>query len=210
MRHHRIFAALYDRLLAVVEREGLSAARANLLGDVRGRVLEIGAGTGLNLRHYPADVTDLVLLEPDRFMAARLRDRIAADPPPMPVTVVDSPAERLPFDDASFDRVVSTLVLCTVDDPDRTIAEMSRVLRPGGELVCLEHVRSQSSARLARWQDLLDGPWGWFAGGCHPNRDTERALRSSGLDVKRLDHGEMPKPAGPVVRPLIYGSLSRR
>lgn len=209
MRHHRIFAALYDRLLALCERAGFREVRADLLSQAHGRVLEIGAGTGLNLSHYTADVTELVLLEPDRFMAARLRDRIAAGPPlPMPVTVVEEPAERLPFDDESFDCVVSTLVLCTVDDPERTVAEVARVLRPGGALLYLEHIRSPNE-RLARWQDRLDVPWGWFSGGCHPNRDIPAVLHASRLDVERLDHGEMPKELGPVIRPMIYGWSSR-
>lgn len=210
MRHHRIFAALYDKMIGLCERAGFRDARADLLGQAHGRVLEIGAGTGLNLSHYTADVDDLVLLEPDRFMAARLRDRIAADPPlPASVTVINEPAEHLPFDDESFDCVVSTLVLCTVDDPEQTVAEVARVLRPGGRLLCLEHVRSSSSERLARWQDRLDLPWGWFAGGCHPNRDTARILRASRLDVESLDHGEMPKEIGPLIRPMISGAVTK-
>lgn len=118
-----------------------------------------------------------------------------------------TPAVSGTRDIPSFDRVVSTLVLCTVDDPESTIGEVSRALRWGGKLLYLEHVRSPD-ARLARWQDRLDRPWGWFAGGCHPNRDIERMLRSSPLDVERLTHGEMPHIIGPLIRPMIHGALT--
>jgi len=206
MTAHRFFAAIYDRMLAASEKGGLREMRAELLRDAKGRTLELGAGTGLNLTHYTDSVTGLVLTEPDRFMAARLRKRLAAEPPaPATVEVVETPAERLPFEDASFDTVVSTLVFCTVEDPEGAVAEAERVLRPDGGLLYLEHVRSPDSQRLARWQDRLEGPWGWLAGGCHPNRPTGDTLSVAGLEVERLKRGRMPK-APPWVRPLISGS----
>ena len=206
MGDHRIFAAIYDRLLAGTEEAGLEEMRAELLREAEGRTLELGAGTGLNLPHYTASVTELVLTEPDRFMVARLRRRLAAEPPtPNAVEVVEAGAERLPFGDASFDTVVSTLVFCSVDDPGVAMAEVARVLRPQGRLLYLEHVRSPDSERLARWQDRLERPWGWFAGGCHPNRPTGETLRSTDLEVERQDQGQLPK-APPLARPLILGS----
>ena len=130
----RVFALAYDPFLAAAERRGLARERARLLGTLRGRVLEIGAGTGLNVPHYPPDA-DVVYTEPDPHMAARLRRR--------GVEVVEAGAESLPFEDASFDFVVSTLVLCTVPDVPATLAEVRRVLKPGGQLVFIEHVRAE-------------------------------------------------------------------
>src|ERR1700716_2711482 len=200
-----VFAALYDRMVAANERAGLDDRRAELLAGASGATLELGAGTGLNLRHYPAAVTDLVLTEPARHMARRLRARVAKAG--RQAEVVDAPAERLPFEDARFDTAVVTLVLCTVRDPARALDEIARVLKPGGRLLFLEHVRTHD-ARLARWQDRLERPWGWVAGGCHPNRDTVAALNASPLNVESVQRGEMPKTP-PLVKPLIAGAAVR-
>jgi ubiquinone/menaquinone biosynthesis C-methylase UbiE len=201
-----VFAALYDRIVAANERAGLDDRRAELLASAGGATLELGAGTGLNLRHYPAAVTDLVLAEPDPHMARRLRARVAQAG--RRAEVVDAPAERLPFEDARFDTAVVTLVLCTVQDPARALEEIARVLKPGGRLLFLEHVRTPDAPRLARWQDRLERPWGWVAGGCHPNRDTMAALEASPLDVESVQRGEMPK-APPLVKPLVAGAAVR-
>jgi ubiquinone/menaquinone biosynthesis C-methylase UbiE len=209
LRNHRFFAAIYDRMLAGTEDAGLREMRAEIVGEASGRTLEVGAGTGLNLVHYTDAVTELMLTEPDRFMARRLRDRIAAEPPrPGSVEVVETPAESLPFDDASFDTVVATLVFCTVEDPSRAAGEVRRVLRPEGRLLYLEHVRDPDEGRLARWQDRLERPWGWFGAGCHPNRDTAATLSSAGFEL-RTQPGKLPK-APPWVRPLIRGSARLR
>lgn len=209
MKGHRLFAALYDRILAGTEKAGLSEMRAELLDEARGRTLEIGAGTGLNLVHYTGAVSELVLTEPDPFMAARLRGKLAADPPaPGRVEVVETPAEELPFEDAGFDTVVSTLCLCTVEDPGRAAAEAARVLRPEGRLLYLEHVRSPDSERLARWQDRLERPWGWLGAGCHPNRPTWETLRVAGFDLEGIERDQVPK-APPIVRPMIRGVARR-
>ena len=201
-----VFAAMYDRLMAGTERAGLADRRADLVAGARGATLELGAGTGLNLRHYPAAVTDLVLAEPDRHMARRLRARLGEAG--RPAEVVEAPAERLPFEDGRFDTVVVTLVLCTVQDPAQALKEIARVLKPGGRLLFLEHVRAPDGARLSRWQDRLERPWGWFGGGCHPNRDTVAALEASPLSVVCADPGELPK-AAPIVRPLVVGAAVR-
>jgi ubiquinone/menaquinone biosynthesis C-methylase UbiE len=197
-----VFSALYDPLLWIAERAGMSKRRENLLSRASGRVLELGAGTGLNLPHYPQEIEDLVLTEPAAPMVSRLERR--AERSGHACTVVVATAERLPFEDDSFDTVVSTLVLCTVDDPRQTIDEIARVLRPGGQLLFLEHVRSDS-ARLARWQDRLHRPWHAFAAGCHANRATVDLLRESGLQVQAVDHDRwswMPV----LVHPLAIGS----
>lgn len=201
----RLFAALYDRMMAATEEAGLAERRRGLIGEARGRVLEIGAGTGANVALYPAAVTELVLTEPEAPMARRLRDRVAAERPA--ARVVEAGADALPFDDGAFDTVVSTLVLCTVPDQARALAEISRVLAPGGRLLMLEHVRADDPS-LARWQDRLEGVWGVMGRGCHPNRDTPAALRRAGFAVERLERDRLPK-APPIVRPLI-AAVARR
>jgi ubiquinone/menaquinone biosynthesis C-methylase UbiE len=206
---HRIFAALYDLMMRRPERGGLADMRAGLIAEASGRTLELGAGTGLNLAHYTDSVTDLVLTEPDPHMASRLRKRLAAESPaPRRVEVVETGAERLPFEDASFDSVVSTLVLCTVDSPAAVVAEIGRVLKPGGRLLCLEHVRDAEGGRIAAWQDRLERPWGWVAGGCHPNRDTAAELQRAGFDTGRLAADLLPE-APPIVRPIVRGIAVR-
>ena len=198
----RLFAALYERSLAETEEAGLREHRRELLARASGRTLELGEGTGLNLDHYPAAVTELVLSEPFEPMARRLRERLAASG--REAEVVVSGAEGLPFPDGGFDTVVSTLVLCTVDDLPASLAEIGRVLRPGGRLLFCEHVRS-TQPDLARWQDRLERPWGFVAHGCHPNRDTVAAIASSPLEVDDVEHGRLPK-APPIARPLVVGS----
>lgn len=205
---HPIFARFYERLLAGSEKAGLASMRGSLLAKASGRTLEIGAGTGLNLPHYTDAVTELVMAEPDPHMAARLRERVAAETfAPGKINVVEAPAEDLPFDDAGFDTVVSTLVLCTVHDQGSSLAEARRVLVEGGALLFLEHVRGETR-QLAWWQDRLQRPWGKIAGGCHPNRATADSLASAGLWIEQLDRGRMPK-APRFMRPLISGVARR-
>ena len=208
MPDHPLFARFYDRLLAGTERAGLTEMRRRLLSSASGRVLELGAGTGHNLEHYTDAVTELVLAEPDPNMAELLRERLegagtAAGQP----SVIEAPAEELPFDDGSFDVVVATLVLCTVEDPVRAVAETRRVLVEGGRFLYLEHVRSARPG-LARWQDLLERPWGWFAGGCHPNRPTDQLLAGAGFWIDSLERDKLPK-APPLIRPVIRGVAIR-
>jgi ubiquinone/menaquinone biosynthesis C-methylase UbiE len=197
----RLSATLYDPFFWLSERAGLAARRRALVQQAAGRVLEIGAGTGLNLRHYP-DTVDLVLSEPEPAMADRLRDRVAKLG--RPATVVLSGAEALPFPDDEFDTVVSTLVLCTVPDQDAALREISRVLKPGGRLLFMEHIRS-GSPRWARWQDRLNTPWRAFAEGCNCNRATLDMLAHSPLGVHEVEHGAMPAMV-PLIRPLATGS----
>jgi SAM-dependent methyltransferase len=201
---HPLFAAIYDRMAAVGEKAGMRELRAELLAGARGRTLELGAGTGLNLGHYGEAVTELLLTEPDPHMAKRLRRRISESPPPFPARVIEAEAEQLPFEDASFDTVVSTLVFCTVSDPEQAAGEAARVVKPDGELLLVEHIRAEDGSTPARWQDRLERPWGWFTGGCHPNRDTATTL-SARFDVSVLEPDALPK-APPIVKPLIRGS----
>jgi len=208
LRGHRIFAGLYDRMLRGTERAGLRDMRAELLADARGRTLELGAGTGLNLAHYTDAVTELVLTEPDPHMARRLRKRLDDEPPtPARAQVVEAPAEHVPFEDGSFDSVVATLVLCSVESPGAAAREIARVLKPEGRFLCLEHVRSSDSG-LARWQDRLERPWGWVGAGCHPNRDTVAELEAAGLATTGLAPDLLPK-APPIVRPMVRGQARR-
>jgi SAM-dependent methyltransferase len=199
----RFMAALYDPFFWAAERAGLAERRRALVQQATGRVLEIGAGTGLNARHYP-DHVDLVLSEPDEAMADRLRDRLARLP--HPATVVLAGAEALPFADDEFDTVVSTLVLCTVPDQVAALREVHRVLRPGGRLLFIEHIRSES-ARWARWQDRLNRPWRAFAEGCNCNRSTLDTIAHSPLDLGRVEHGTF-RAMVPLIRPLATGSAT--
>ncbi len=199
----RLVAGAYDRCLAGTEDAGLRERRADLLAGARGDVLELGAGTGANLRHYPGAVRRLVLTEPSPHMAARLAPKVAATRPT--AEVVAAGAEALPVADDSFDTVVSTLVLCTVDDPEQAVTEIGRVLRPGGRLLFLEHVRAEDPG-LARWQDRLETPWRLFGAGCHCNRDTVATIARSGLTLEAdVIRTRLPK-APPLVRPLVAGT----
>ncbi len=198
----RLFARFYDRAFAASERAGLAQQRATLLAQARGRVLELGAGTGLNLGHYDASiVTELVLTEPEEPMLRRLQPRASGNEPR--ARAIRAAAEELPFADASFDTVVSTLTLCTVEDPSAALNEALRVLAPGGRLLFLEHVRS-GDARDARRQDRLAPLWRRVGHGCHPNRDTLAAITAASFEVERVDHGRFPK-APRIVEPLISG-----
>ena len=201
----RLFAAGYDKFMARTEKAGLSAHREALLAGVSGRVLEIGGGTGANLPFYTASVEELVVTEPEEPMARRLERKLATCQ--VRVRVVHAPAENLPFPDASFDFIVSTLVLCTVGDVSRALAEVHRVLKPGGRLVFLEHVRSES-AGLARWQDRLNGLQTRVGHGCNCNRQTLDNINAAGFSIVELEHDRLRK-APPIVRPLIIGTAAR-
>jgi len=208
MTEHPIFARFYDRLSAGIERGGLAEMRGELLATASGRVLELGAGTGLNLDHYTEAVSELVLCEPDPHMAHRLRERLAREGTRAAnASVIEAPAEDLPFDDGSFDCVVAVLVLCTVQDPVRALAETRRVLVEGGRLLFIEHIRS-SSRRLAWWQDRLERPWGFFIGGCHPNRSTDQLLAAGGFWIDSMERTRLRR-AVPIMRPLIRGVARR-
>jgi SAM-dependent methyltransferase len=197
----RFTAALYEPFLWLGERLGMAAHRRELLGAARGAVLEIGAGTGLNLRHYPAGLEELVLAEPGEPMADRID--LSRAPEGVPTRLVRAPAERLPFAAESFDTVVSTLVLCTVSDPARAISEVTRVLKPGGRLLFCEHVEAESRWRRAL-QRRTARPWAAFADGCRCDRPTLATIESQ-MRVESAAHGRWRgMPA--IVKPLVWGS----
>ncbi len=197
----RAFAVLYDPVLWVGERVGMRAHRRELLRQAHGLTVELGSGTGLNLAHYPDDLGELILTEPEPAMRARLEQKLRRAGGS--ARVLDAPAERLPFADGSIDTVVSTLVLCTIEAPDLALREVRRVLRPHGQLLFLEHVRSDSPI-LASWQDRLAEPWRRFAEGCRCNRATVELIKECELqldDVREASWRGMP----PIVRPLVAG-----
>lgn len=201
----RAFSALYDRLFAATEEAGLRDTRRAALAAASGRTIDIGSGTGANLELYPDAVTELVLAEPDPHMLKQLRSKVGERRGP--IEVVEASAESLPFADSSFDTAAFTLVLCTVPNPAAALAEVARVLKPGGRMVFVEHVRSENP-KLARWQDRLERPWRFVGDGCHCNRDTVATIEASPLTVERLDRGTLPK-AVPIVEPLVSGVASK-
>jgi SAM-dependent methyltransferase len=199
-----LVATIYDRFMRPTEEACLAAWRADLLGAVRGRVLEIGAGTGANLAFYPASGLErLVLAEPDARMRARLEAKLRAAPRPE-VEVAAAPGAPLPFADASFDWVVGTLVLCTVPDPEGVLAEVRRVLRPGGRFAFIEHVAADDDPGRAKWQRRVEPLWKRLADGCHVTRRTEAAIAAAGFTFERLERTKLRK-ALPWVRPAVWG-----
>lgn len=201
---HRIFAALYDPLGVFMERGWMGGRRARLLTGAHGTVLEVGGGTGANLPHY-RDVDRVTVAEPDPFMRKRLWPKRADAR--VPVEVSSAGAEALPFPDDSFDTVVSTLVLCTVRDQGLALGEIRRVLRPGGRLLFLEHVRAPGSK--ARWQDRIEPLWGRIFGGCHPNRDTVAAIEGAGFGIETSEVFSPPVLLSGLM-PHVQGSATIR
>jgi ubiquinone/menaquinone biosynthesis C-methylase UbiE len=197
------YAAVYDRFNASAERAGLREQRHDLLAEAAGATIEIGAGTGLNLAHYPPAVTRLALIEPDAYMRERLRRRVSRLG--SKAEILDATADRLPFPDASFDTAVVTFALCSVPDEQAALSEITRVLVPGGRLLFLEHVRS-ADPRVAARQDKM--PFPYPVVGCHPNRDTLAEIKASSLAVESVREGELPK-APAIERPMIAG-IARR
>jgi len=198
----RGFAALYDRAFAATEEAGLREMRREALSEASGRTIDVGSGTGANLSLYPPQVSELVLAEPDPHMLRQLRAKVGESG--VGAAVVEAPAEALPFEDSSFDTAAFTLVLCTVPNPAAALAEVARILKPGGKLLFVEHVRAED-AGLARWQDRLEKPWRFIGDGCHCNRDTVATIESSPLTLESVEQDQLPK-APPIVRPLVRGS----
>jgi ubiquinone/menaquinone biosynthesis C-methylase UbiE len=204
---HPIFARVFDRLASKDEERGQAELRRELLAGLSGRVVEVGAGNGLNFPHYPATVEELVAVEPEAY----LRDRAAeaARTAPVPIRVTDGLAGQLPLKDESFDAAVVSGVLCSVPAQDATLADLRRVLRPGGELRFYEHVRS-SEPGFARMQRVVDVVWPLFGGGCHTSRETERAITEAGFAIERIRHFTFrPAMCAAPVSPHIIGAARR-
>jgi ubiquinone/menaquinone biosynthesis C-methylase UbiE len=201
----RFFALTYDRMSARIERAGLRAHREALIAGASGRVLEIGAGTGANLGFYSSELESLTVTEPESPMLKRLKRGVQEHAPL--TTVVRAPAEDLPFEDDIFDTAVSTLVLCGVSDQSRALRELHRVLRPGGRLLFIEHVRSDEPG-LARRQDRMNGLNHFFVG-CDCNRATLDSIEAAGFEVTELQHTTLAE-APAFVSPLIVGAATTR
>lgn len=197
----KLGAALYDAIMSHPEEAGLTDWRRDLLTHATGRILEIGPGTGINLPLYPKSAGNLIALEPNPAMAARLSRRTYAGSGD--VALLEGFARDLPFDDDTFDTIVTTLVLCSVPDPIETLTELKRVLHPDGQLLFLEHVASPNHT-LRKWQDRVDPLWHRLTGDCHLNRRTKDALITAGFHIETLDHAPMPG-APALVRPTIRG-----
>ncbi len=196
-------ACFYDRFMAKAEQACLRDWRAELLQHVYGEVLEIGAGTGASIEHYPAEVTRLVLTEPDRHMR-RILQRNVVDRGRDEIRVVAGSAEEIGAEDESLDCVVASLVCCSVANLETTLDEINRVLKPGGRFVFLEHVAAADGTSRRRWQNRINPLWKTLMGNCHLNRETEAAIGSAGFEIREISRESMRK-ALPIVRPTIRG-----
>ncbi len=195
-----LFARWYGVLARRAERGEIGRRRRLLLAEASGRVLDMGAGTGESFKHLPSGVTQLVALEPDPGMLRQAHGRV--DESQVPIRLVQGRSERLPFPTGVFDTAVTCLVLCTVDDLPLSVSELHRVLRPGGRLLLMEHVRADDEA-LAVWQDRVERPWGWLHGGCHPNRATLEVIERAGFRLVNLQRYGFP------VLPHVHGLALR-
>jgi len=197
----RCMPLLYDPFLLLGELKGLRRLRGEVVGQAHGRVLELGAGTGLNMKYY-SGVERLVLSEPEPGMAKRLEQRLKHGA--VSGEVVSVPAEQLPFEDGSFDTVVATMVFCTVSDPHAALRETRRVLAPGGQLLFIAHVRGDPGSRLERWQDRFYRPWRAFAYGCRCNQNTLELIGAAGLRTTQVGSARW-RGMPPLVHPIVYG-----
>jgi ubiquinone/menaquinone biosynthesis C-methylase UbiE len=196
-------AFFYDRFIAKTEAACLKEWRHGLLRQVSGEVLEIGAGTGANIKLYSDNVTRLVVTEPDKHMRKFLKEQVG-NYRLENVSVTGEAAEQIDADDESFDYVVSSLVCCSVTDLKACLREIRRVLKPGGGFVFLEHVAAADGSSRRRWQNIINPVWKTFMGNCHLNRETESAIVREGFDIVQIERESMRK-APPIVRPTIRG-----
>ena len=183
---HLVFARVYEKVAELAERRGGAEHRQRLLAGLSGRVIEVGAGSGTNFAHYPRSVSEVVAIEPERYL--RERAQHAATRAPVPVTVMDGVGDGLPGEDGSFDAAVAALVLCTVPDQRQALAELFRVIRAGGQLRFYEHVIAQARGE-ARFQRFADATfWPRVAGGCHLARDTKTEIEQAGFQIETCEH----------------------
>jgi len=198
-----ITALFYDRFMSKAEDACLKEWRHGLLKQVSGQVLEVGAGTGANIKFYSDEVTKLVVTEPDKHMRKLLKEQVIYHQLEN-VGVIGGTAEQIEAADESFDYVVSTLVCCSVADLKTCLSEIRRVLKPGGSMVFLEHVAAADNTSRRRWQNRINPIWKTFMGNCHLNRETEQAIFNEGFEIIQIERESMRK-APPIVRPTIRG-----
>ena len=204
---HPLFARLYARLADQFEAKGGADHRRELLEGAAGRAIEVGAGTGLNFKHYPTTVTEVVAVEPEPYLRAKAEQ--AATSAQVKVRVVEGTADALPAEDGEFDVAVASLVLCSVPDQASALAEMRRVLRPGGQLRFYEHIRSHDR-RFAGWQRRADYIWPLTSGGCHAARPTDEAIEQAGFTIDaRRDFAFRPSLVTYFVSPHVIGAARR-
>lgn len=196
----RIFPRLND-----LATQPFAHLRARALEKAAGNTLEIGAGTGLNFPHYPKTVTRLTAIEPSPGMIERARPRSALAS--VPVELVEGTAEKLPFPDSTFDTVAGTLVFCSVTDPEKAAREVWRVLKPGGQWIILEHIRSINAGTL-RWQQRWNPLWRRIFLGCTLDRDLPALLASAGFDTSGTKEIDIDSPA--IVRHLLVGEAIKQ
>ena len=208
VRSHPVFARFYAWTSPAMDRGGVADHRRRLLAGLSGRVIEVGAGNGLNFAHYPPQVTSVLAVEPEPYLRQAAEHSAAAAP--VPIDVVDGAAERLPADDASFDAVVASMVLCSVGDQRAALLEMRRMLRPGGELRFFEHVRADTPG-LRRAQRVADATvWPLLFGGCHTGRDTAAEIGAAGFRLEHVERLRFPESRVPVITaPHVLG-IARR
>jgi ubiquinone/menaquinone biosynthesis C-methylase UbiE len=203
--HHPLFARFYARFAKREDEAGNADNRRELLAGLSGRVVEVGAGIGSNFAHYPAGVSEVIAIEPEPYLRGKAQDNATAAP--VPVRVMEGLADALPLEDASVDAGVASLVLCSVPDQEVALAELHRVIKPGGELRFYEHVISNRESRR-KFQRFMDATvWPRVAGGCHMTRDTRGAIERAGFIVQRSRR--FPFPPGNFGLPHILGSARR-
>ena len=198
-----ISAFFYDKFMSEAEKACLDHWRQDLLKQVHGEVLEIGAGTGANIEHYPEYVTKLVLTEPDKHMRKHLLLNVS-NHGDKNIQVSSGTAEEIIAEDESFDFVVASLVCCSVSSLEASLNEIKRVLKHGGSFIFLEHVAAPEGTPRRRWQNWLNPIWRSVSGNCNLNRETEDAILGVGFNIKEIERESMRK-AMPIVRPTIRG-----
>ncbi|MCT8136715.1 class I SAM-dependent methyltransferase [Anaerobacillus sp. CMMVII] len=175
----KVFARYYDAFMKPVEDKFITSWRKELLTHARGKVLEIGAGTGINFRHYQ-HCDKVIALEPNTYMIEKAEEK--GKQASVPITIIEGRAEKLPFANEQFDTVVVTLVLCSVDNPTQAVAEMKRVLKPSGRILIIEHVKMQQPL-FAILQNMITPLWKRLCDGCHLNRNTEQTVKDAGFEI---------------------------
>lgn len=202
-----VMAKFYDKIMREAEDKGLRDWRQLLLQNVSGDVLELGCGTGANLTFYPDTLTRLLLVEPNATMRKQLREKISKGNQAS-IEILSDKAEHLSLPDASVDAVVCTLVLCSVKDLAKSLAEIHRVLRPQGKLIFIEHVAATNNMKRYKWQRRLAFLWKCIAGGCHITRHTEEAMTQAGFKLIEVQRQSM-RGVPAIVRPSIRGVAVR-